>query len=51
MSSRLLSEIYHTNWREVQRKNIVNNVDRSSLRAQWQNGAYKNKHIEQHKTE
>jgi len=37
------------NWSDVQRKNVVNNVDLSSLRAPWQNGPYKNKHTEQHK--
>ena len=37
------------NWRDVQRQNVVNNVDMSSLRAPWQNGRYKNKHTEQHK--
>jgi len=36
--------------RDVQRKNVVNNVYKSSLRAQWQNGSYKFKHTEQHKT-
>ena len=30
------------NGRDVQRKNVVNNVDMSSLRAPWQNGPYKN---------
>jgi len=30
------------NWRDVQTKNVVNNVDMSCLRAPWQNGAYKN---------
>ena len=30
------------NWRDVQIKNVVNNVDMSSLRAPWQNGPYKN---------
>jgi len=33
--------ITNINWR-VQIKNVVNNVDVSSLRAQWQNGPYKN---------
>jgi len=37
------------NWRHVQRKNDVNNVDISSLGAPWQNGPNKNKHAEQHK--
>jgi len=37
------------NWSDVQRKNVVNNVDMSSLRAPWQNGPYKSKHTEQHK--
>ena len=27
---------------DVQRKNVVNNVDKSSLLAPWQNGPYKN---------
>ena len=27
---------------DVQRKNVVNNVDKSSLWAPWQNGPYKN---------
>jgi len=40
----------YINWRDGQRKNVVNNVDSLSLRAPWQNGPYKNKHIEQHKT-
>jgi len=31
-------------------KNVVINVDMSSLWAQLQNGPYKNKHTEQHKT-
>ena len=30
------------NERDVQRKNVVNNVDKSSLWAPWQNGPYKN---------
>jgi len=30
------------NWRDVQIKNVVNNVDMSSLKAPWQNGPYKN---------
>ena len=33
------------NWKGVQRKN----VDRSSLRASWQNGPYTNKHLEQNR--
>ena len=37
------------NWRDVQRKNVVNNVDMSSLRAPWQNGPYKNQHTERQK--
>jgi len=32
------------NWRDVQRMNVVNNVDMSSLRAPWQNGPYENQH-------
>ena len=34
--------IYNKNWRDVQIKNVVNNVDMSSLRAPWRNGTYKN---------
>jgi len=30
------------NGRDVQRKNVVNNVDKSSLWAQWQHGPFKN---------
>ena len=30
------------NWRDVQTKNVANNVDMSCLRAPWQNGPYKN---------
>jgi len=29
------------NWRDVQRKNVVNSVDRSSLRVPWPNVPYK----------
>ena len=32
------------------KEKCINNVDRSSLRAPKQNGPYKNKHIDQHKT-
>jgi len=35
--------------RNVQSKNVVNNVDMSSLRAPWQNGPYINQHTEPHK--
>ena len=28
------------NWRDVQRKNVVNNVDMSSLKAPWENGPH-----------
>jgi len=34
------------NCRDVQRKYVVNNVDKSSLRAPWQNGPYTNKHLQ-----
>jgi len=34
--------IVNVNGRDVQRKNVVNNVDKSSLWAPWQNGPYKN---------
>jgi len=37
------------NKRDIQGKNVVNNVDMSSLSAPWQNGTYKNQHTEQHK--
>jgi len=33
---------YNINWRDVQTKNVANNVDISCLRAPWQNGPYKN---------
>ena len=39
---KLTSLFSNINWRDVQRKNVVNNVDMSSLRAPWQNGPYKN---------
>jgi len=29
---------FNINWRDVQTKNVVNNVDMSCLRAPWQNG-------------
>ena len=35
-------KMYHINGRDVQRKNVVNNVDKSSLWPLWQNGPYKN---------
>jgi len=38
------------NWKDVQRKNVVNNDDMSSLRAPRQNDPYKTQHTEQHKT-
>jgi len=40
---------FNINWRDVQRKNVANNVDMISLRAPWQNGLYEEKHTEQHK--
>ena len=33
---------WNINWRDVQTKNVANNVDMSGLRAPWQNGPYKN---------
>jgi len=33
---------HNINWRDVQTKNVVNNVEMSCLRAPWQNGPYKN---------
>ena len=38
---KLLFDI-NINWRDVQIKNVVYNVDMSSLRAPWQYGPYKN---------
>jgi len=29
---------FNINWRDVQTKNVVNNVDMACLRAPWQNG-------------
>jgi len=40
---------HNINWRDVQSKNVVNNVDMSSLRAPWKNGPYKNQNTERHK--
>jgi len=40
--------IININWRDVQRKNVVNNEGMSSLRAPWKNGLYKNQHTEEH---
>ena len=37
------------NWRDGQRNNVVNDVDMSGLRAQWQNDPYKNQHREKDK--
>jgi len=34
--------VYTINGGDVQRKYVVNNVDKSSLWAPWQNGPYKN---------
>jgi len=45
------SNIIHVYWRDVQRKNVVNNVDMSSLRPPWQNGLYKNQYTEHTKTQ
>jgi len=46
----LVLPYYHNiNGRDVQRKNVVNNVDKSSLWAPRQNGPYKNtKNITKH---
>ena len=41
---------HNINWSDVQRKDVVNNVDMSSLKAPWQYDPHKNKHIKQHKT-
>jgi len=43
-------QINNTNKRDVQRKNVVNNIDSWSLRAPCQNGPYTEKHTEQYKT-
>lgn len=40
----------NTNRKDVQRKIVAYSVDRSNLRAPWQNGKYKNKHLDQYKT-
>jgi len=45
----VMSKCYNINWKDVQRKNVVNNVDMSSLRTPWQNDTYKNKPTENHK--
>jgi len=37
------------NWRDVQRKGVVNNVDMASLRAPWHIDPYKNQLTEHHK--
>jgi len=42
-------QFVNINWKDVQRKNVVNNVDMSILRALWQKGQYTEKHTEQHK--
>ena len=39
----------YINWRVVQRKNVVKNVDMSCLRAPWKNGHQKTQHTVQHK--
>jgi len=41
-SSTFLLNIFNINWTDVHRKNVINNVDMSGLRAPWQNGRYKN---------
>ena len=40
--SRMFLNTHHTHGRDVQRQIAANNVDRSSFRAPWQNGSYKN---------
>ena len=45
----LVTHFVNKNWRDIQRKRSVHNVNGSSIRAPWQNGPYKNKH-KQHKT-
>jgi len=42
--------IYSIHWRDVQWKNVVNNLDMSSLWAPWQNGPYRKQITERHKT-
>jgi len=38
----LFTGVHHNiNWRDVQRKNVVNNIDMSGWRTSWQNGPYK----------
>ena len=41
---------YNINWRDIQRNNVANNVDRSIFRAPWQNNPYKNIQLKQHET-
>ena len=46
---KLLFFVFNINGGDVQRQNVVNNVDKSSLWAPWQNGPYKNtQNITQH---
>ena len=42
--------VFIINWRHIQRKNVVNNVDMSSFMAPWQNGPHKNPHRNTHIT-
>ena len=49
MENEIIYYDVYIHWRDVQRKNVVNNVDMSSVRTPWQNDPYKNIHTEQHK--
>jgi len=42
LTSILKNGRFNINWRDVQKKNAVNKVDMSSLKAAWQNGPYTN---------
>ena len=42
------AELFNINWRDVQRNNVVKNVDMPSLRTPLQKGQYKNQHTERH---
>jgi len=42
ISSWVNTWLVNINWRDVQTKNVANNVDMSCLRAPWQNCPYKN---------
>jgi len=43
---KIVSGLSNINWRDVQRQNVLNNLEMSILRAPWQNGPYENQHTE-----